>query len=99
MQPIEIVSIDDLSFFSLRVLPGRIRVQNKPIELVLNEYSSFLMALPGIVGVGQGEYDGEPCVKVFAARKSPELLEQIPQLLHGYRVIVEETGEFRVLGD
>ena len=73
-------------------------MQNKPIELVLEEYSSILMALPGVVGTAQGEYNGEPCLKVFAAKKSPELLEQIPQVLGGYRVIVEETGEFRALG-
>lgn len=73
-------------------------MQKKPIELVLKEYSSILMALPGVVGAGQGEYNGEPCLKVFAAKKSPDLLEQIPQLLGGYRVIVEETGEFRSLG-
>jgi len=56
------------------------------------------MALPDFVGTAQGEYNGEPCLKVFAAKKSPELLEQIPQLLGGYRVIVEGTGEFRALG-
>ena len=69
----------------------------KPIELVLNEYSAILMELPGIVGIGQGEYNGEPCIKIFTAKKSPEILEQIPELLGGYRVIVEETGEFRAL--
>lgn len=73
-------------------------MQNKPIEFVLKEYSSILMALPGVVGIAQGEFNGEPCLKVFAAKKNPELLEQIPQLLGGYRVIVEETGEFRALG-
>ena len=74
-------------------------MQDKPIELVLNEYSSILMELPGVVGTAQGEYNGEPCIKIFTAKKSPELLEQIPELLGGYRVIVEETGEFRALGE
>ena len=74
-------------------------MQEKSIELVLNEYSSILMELPGVVGIAQGEYNGEPCIKVFAAKKSPELLEQIPEFLGGYRVIVEETGEFRALNE
>ncbi len=56
------------------------------------------MAVPGVVGIAQGEYEGEPCIKVFTAKISPELLEQIPPLLDGYRVILEETGEFRALG-
>ena len=64
---------------------------------MLNEHSSILMGLPGVVGIGQGEFNGEPCIKIFIAKKSPELLEQIPELLGGYRVIVEETGEFRAL--
>ena len=74
-------------------------MQNKPIKLILEEYSSTLMAILGVVGIAQGEYNGEPCLKVFAAKKSSELLEQIPHVLGGYRVIIEETGEFRALGE
>ncbi len=74
-------------------------MQGKPIELVLDEHSSILMELPGVVGVGQGEHNGEPCIKIFAAKKAPELLEQIPTFLGGYRVIIEETGEFRALDE
>ncbi len=74
-------------------------MQQKPVELVLHENSSILMELPGVVGIGQGEYNGEPCIKIFTAKKSPELLEQIPEFLGGYRVIVEETGEFRALNE
>ena len=73
-------------------------MQKEPIESVLKEHASIIMAVPGVVGIAQGEYEGEPCIKVFTAKKSPELLEQIPQLLNGYRVIVEVTGEFRALG-
>ena len=57
------------------------------------------MAIPGVVGFAQGDFNGEPCLKVFAVKKSPKLLQQIPQLLGGYQVIVEETGEFRALGE
>ena len=73
-------------------------MQKKPIELVLKEYTPMLMALPDVVGTAQGEYNDEVCLKIFVVKKSPELLEQIPQVLGGYRVIVEETGEFRSLG-
>jgi len=73
-------------------------VQKKPVESVLKEHTPILMALPGVVGIAQGKYQGEPCIKVFTAKMSPELLRQIPLLLGGYRVVVEETGEFRALG-
>jgi len=74
-------------------------MQEKPIEVVLNDNSSILMELPGVVGIGQGEYNGDPCIKLFMAKKSPELPKQLPEFLGGYRVIVEETGEFRALGE
>ena len=55
------------------------------------------MALPGVVGTAQGKHQGKPCIKVLTAKMTPELLGQIPPLLDGYRVVVEETGEFRAL--
>ncbi|MCJ7791585.1 MAG: hypothetical protein MUP49_04160 [Dehalococcoidia bacterium] len=41
--------------------------------------------------------EGKPCIKVFTTNMRSELLGEIPTLLDGYRVIVEETGEFRAL--
>jgi hypothetical protein len=70
----------------------------KTVEEVLKEHSDSLMALPGVVGIAQGEFNGEPCLKVFTVKKSPDLLEKIPQVLGGYQVILEETGGFQALG-
>ena len=72
-------------------------MQKKSIESVLKEHTPILMALPGVVGTAQGKYQGKPCIKVFIAKMSPDLLRQIPSLLNGYRVMVEETGEFLAL--
>ena len=55
------------------------------------------MALPGVVGAGQGLCAGAPCIKVFVAKKTPELVRQIPPAIEGYAVAVEETGEFQAL--
>ena len=73
-------------------------MERRPVKSVLEENTSLLMAIPGVVGIGQGEYDGKPCIKVFVKEKSPELLSQIPENLGGYSVIIEETGEFHALG-
>ena len=70
----------------------------KPIEQVLQEHTGSLMALPGVVGTGQGLCAGEPCIRVFVVEKSDELLSQIPSEIEGYQVDVQETGEFRKLG-
>ena len=69
----------------------------KTIQQVLSEHTDSLMALPGIVGVAQGECSGQPCIRVFAAKKTEELLKQIPSVIEGYQVVVDETGEIKAL--
>ena len=72
-------------------------MQEKTIEEALREHTDSLMSLLGVVGTGQGLCDGEPCIKVFIVKKTPELLRQIPAEIEGYTVAVEETGEFKAL--
>ncbi len=69
----------------------------KTIEEVLKENARKLMSLPGVVGVGQGLCEMNPCIKVFVVRKSPELDQKIPKTIENYRVLIEETGEIRGL--
>ncbi|MBN2411096.1 hypothetical protein JXQ31_05335 [candidate division KSB1 bacterium] len=54
------------------------------------------MALPGVVGTGQGLCDGKPCIKVFVMRLTPELKAKIPEMIKGYKVEAVETGSFQV---
>ena len=68
------------------------------ISEVLEASQDSIMALPGVVGVGQGECDGSPCIQVLVAESTPELLKRIPPEIEGYPVAVLETGEFRALG-
>ena len=72
-------------------------MQKKTIQTVLKENTDKLMGLPGVVGTGLGECSGKPCIKVFVAKKTPDLLKQIPSTLEGHLVEVQETGEFRAL--
>ena len=72
-------------------------VDKRPIEAVLREHTDRLMALPGVVGIAQGLCDGEPCIKVLVVTRTPELLAQIPSVLEGYTVEVEEMGAIRAL--
>ncbi len=64
---------------------------------VLEQHRDELMAMSGVVGVGEGIYGGKPCIKVFVVKKSIKVLQGIPAYLEGYAVIIEETGEFRAL--
>jgi len=65
------------------------------IEEILKKHADKLMSLPGVVGVAQGESKGVLCIRVFVVRETSALLKHIPNQLGGYRVIVDESGEFR----
>ena len=67
----------------------------KSIGQVLSEHTDSLLSLPGVVGAGQGVCEEKPCIRVFVASSTPELLRQIPSTIDGYAVDVQETGEFR----
>ncbi len=59
---------------------------------VLSHHTEHLMTLPGVVAVGQGECDGQPCIKVFAIASSPELLAQLPKKIDSIEVALEISG-------
>jgi len=69
----------------------------KAIDEVLKEHGNTLMSIPGVVGTGQGLWEGKPCIKVFVIQKTPELDRAIPPILDGYPVRIEETGPIKAL--
>ena len=69
----------------------------KPIEQVVKDVTGEWMALPGVVGTGIGELEGQLCIKVFVAEKTDELTAKIPATVKGHRVILQETGQFYAL--
>lgn len=66
-----------------------------PIKEVLERHTGRLLAMPGVVGVGEGARDGRPTVHVLVVRRTPELMRELPDSLEGYAVVVEETGVIR----
>lgn len=69
----------------------------KTIEAVLKERTDEIMNVPGVVGVGQGLYRNKPCIMVMAAELTPEIQQQIPEEIEGYKVDIQVTGEIRAL--
>ncbi len=53
--------------------------------------------LEGVEGVAEGKAEGRPCITVFVSRK--EAAEKIPKTLHGQKVVIEFTDEFRALAE
>lgn len=76
---------------------GESTMAAKKIEAVLREHTKKLMSLSGVVGTAQGLCDNKPCIKIYVIKRTPELDEKIPDILEGYPVIIEETGEIRAL--
>ena len=76
---------------------GKRPMTEKTIKDVLREHTDRLMSLQGVVGTAQSRCAGKPCIKVYVAERTPELLIQIPSVIEGYSVEVEETGEFQAL--
>ena len=76
---------------------GEKQVTAKTIEEVLKEHTEELMSIPGVVGIGQGLCNGKPCIKVLVIEKTPELAQKIPDIIEGYQVVIQETGEIRAL--
>ncbi len=68
---------------------------SKSIENVVASHTDSLMAIKGVVGVGVGELEGKPCIKVMIDRRTRKLVKQIPKTLDGFVVVIEETGEFK----
>ena len=62
------------------------------ISAVLARHTDSLMAIPGVVGVGEGEQAGRATVYVMVERRTAELDAALPDSLEGYAVEVRETG-------
>jgi len=69
----------------------------KTIEEALKAHTDHLMAISGVVGVGQGLLDNTPCIKVLVVEKTPELQRQIPEFLDGHPVVVQQSGVIKAL--
>lgn len=61
---------------------------------VLARHTPRLLALPGVLGVAEGEADGAPCIVVFVASDA-QPPPQLPAVIEGYLVVVRSTGAFR----
>jgi hypothetical protein len=73
------------------------RMPQKTIEEVLRESNSKLLSVPGVVGTAQSLCDSKPCIKVYVIQISSELTRQIPDMIGGYPVIIEEVGQIHTL--
>ncbi len=63
------------------------------IDKVLSRHEQRLMAVPGVVGVGETEEFGQPTILIMVNAMTPDLRRTLPQHLDGFPVKVEVSGE------
>jgi hypothetical protein len=59
------------------------------------------MAIPGVVGTGEGASGGAggaPVILVLVSRRTPEVDSRVPKRLEGYPVEIRVVGDVRKLG-
>ena len=74
------------------------RHPTRSIEAVMADHTPRLMAMEGVVAVGQGALrDGTPCIKIFLKHDDEELKKRLPAELEGHPVEVVIAGEIRAM--
>lgn len=69
------------------------------ITEVLARHSDSLMAVPGVVGVGEGRLGDRPAVQVLISQDSPAIRGRLPTELGGYPVQIVVAGDIRAQPD
>src|SRR5262245_40891405 len=67
----------------------------KSMNEVQEEHQKRLLAIPGVVGIGQGISQGKPCFRIYVGKLTPELSAKIPTTIEGYPVVVLQTGDIK----
>lgn len=73
----------------------------RPVSEVLKSHTAELMAIPGVVGTGEGASGGPgggPAILVLVSRRTPEVDSRVPKRLEGYPVEIRVVGNVRKLG-
>jgi hypothetical protein len=59
---------------------------------VKERHEAWLLRLPGVVGVGIGNCDARPCLKIYMKQRTPESERRIPRQLDGFKTDIEVSG-------
>jgi hypothetical protein len=72
-------------------------VTKRNIEEVLKSKTAEWMRLPGVEGLAIGEHHGTRCIRIFTSANPTHFRDQIPSIVEGYPVMIEQTGRFGAL--
>ncbi|HKZ88922.1 MAG TPA: hypothetical protein VJ300_01560 [Thermoplasmata archaeon] len=65
------------------------------VEEVKRRHEASLLRTAGVVGVGIGQKDGKPCVRIYVTEDSPKVLAALPLTLDDVPVEIVVSGPFK----
>jgi hypothetical protein len=71
---------------------GSLASQSGDVVAAKEKHEGWLMDLRGVVGVGIGDCDARPCIKVYMSQHVAESERRIPKELDGFKTDVLVTG-------
>ena len=74
---------------------GSPEISGKSMDEVQAAHEKRLLAIPGVLGVGQGLSGGKPCFRVYVEKLTPELSAKLPATIEGYPVVPVQTGPIK----
>lgn len=67
-----------------------------PIAKIKEKYSSQIMQIESVVGIGTEKEGSNAILKIFVSQKTKKALEQIPKEIEGYKVKIEAIGDINI---
>jgi len=74
-------------------------MSSSSLKNVLRQHTPTLMSLSGVVGTAQGLCEGSACIKVLVTDKTPQLEQEIDDILKGYPYEIQKTGKIKASPD
>ena len=62
---------------------------------VLQQHTDAWMKIPGVIGTGEGQLKGKPCITIFIVKPSDKIKKGIPKTVEGYPVVFKTTGTIK----
>lgn len=62
---------------------------------VVQKYTLVWMQIEGVIGAGEGEKNGKPCIHILVQKKTLSLINKLPANVDGYQVVLKEVGPSR----
>jgi hypothetical protein len=61
---------------------------------VIEKHLEWLFQFEDVAGVAEGEFNNQPCIKVYLVQENSRTQLELPDTLDGLPLVIEITGSF-----